>query len=635
VPGVNDLTRVLIVVMSIVVVGASSAAPQAKAPRIVSAVMQDVDRDARADSVRLTYSTRVRHARDRDRRYPFSVSGYRIASVGAAKGKVVVIALVERAESDTEARPAIRYVRTSKQPVRARAGGQAAAQLFTRTQAHGVAAPAPPPPPPPPTVTDADGDGTPDALDCAPRDPRIHPSAADLPDLAFVDSNCDGIDGTEKDAVFASPNGDDANPGAKAQPKRQINAAIEAAQLAGKRVVLAAAGSYARTSAASGVGVYGGYDPSHWSRKAGLATEIGGTSHGVFASGATDVTLQLLTIRAVNDGSSAYGIRAIDGSSLRLQRVAVVAGAAGPGPAGANGAAGRPGNPGFPGLKGACDSKVSAFGGNGGTSPVGRDGGKGGAGKYESRGENGQTGLVGSPGGRGGVATSGHNIVTTEGDQSGKSGQDGSDGARGSAGTGGANSTTLASTTWRGRDGVGGIYGAPGNGGGGGGAGGGQTGYLVVNGTGNGGGGGGGGGEGGRGGGGGVAGGGSFGVYLHNSSLVAEQSSIAAGNGGAGGRGGNGGAGGAGGKGGAGPNYCHQEVGVGGRGGPGGNGGGGGGGGGGAGGPSVGIFQVGAASAVLNGTTVTSGAPGPGGATGSGGTISPPAQAGISQAVYP
>src|SRR5262245_4314 len=96
--------RALVVAM-VLPVAASSAALQAKPPRIVSAAMQDSDRDARADSVRVTYSTRIRHVRDRDGRYPFAVTGYRIRSVGRAFGKSLVVVLVEHAQPDTNARP--------------------------------------------------------------------------------------------------------------------------------------------------------------------------------------------------------------------------------------------------------------------------------------------------------------------------------------------------------------------------------------------------------------------------------------------------------------------------------------------------------------------------------------------------
>jgi hypothetical protein len=76
---------VLAALAAVSVVTTSSAAADARPPRIVAAVMQDRDGDGRADAVRLTYSERVRRARDRDGRYPFRVAGYRVRSVGAAK----------------------------------------------------------------------------------------------------------------------------------------------------------------------------------------------------------------------------------------------------------------------------------------------------------------------------------------------------------------------------------------------------------------------------------------------------------------------------------------------------------------------------------------------------------------------
>jgi hypothetical protein len=145
-------------------------------------------------------------------------------------------------------------------------------------------------------VTDRDGDGTLDAQDCAPTDRAIHPGAADSPDLSFVDSNCDGIDGTEANAVFASPRGDNANPGTKGRPKREIQAAVTAASAAGKHVY-AAAGTYGHVTAADGVSIYGGYSPETWRRGAPLLTAIAGAPEGVLISNAKGVVLQLLDIR--------------------------------------------------------------------------------------------------------------------------------------------------------------------------------------------------------------------------------------------------------------------------------------------------------------------------------------------------
>jgi hypothetical protein len=143
---------------------------------------------------------------------------------------------------------------------------------------------------------------------------------------------------------------------------------------------------------------------------------------------------------------------------------------------------------------------------------------------------------------------------------------------------------------------------------------------------------------GGRPGSGGIAGGGSFGIYLFNSTIVIESSKVTAGNGGAGGDGGSAGRGGPGGVRGLGATACTSEVGAGGNGGPGGDGGWGGAGGGGAGGPSIGIFKLGTSKLTLADTKLafgTGGSPGGPGGGGDGGATAAPAQAGIAQAVYP
>ena len=646
---------------AIVFVAGPAASSGKKAPRVISAVMQDADRDSRADSVRLTYSVRIRHAADRDGRYPFTVAGYRIRSIGAASGKGLVILLVEKAKADPATRPVIGYRRTRSKPVTDRAGMQATAQRFQRARAHGRRAPAPAgsPTPAPPTITattttttastttsttalDADKDGYVDQQDCAPRDASVHPNAPDLPDLQFVDSNCDGIDGTEKDAIFASPGGNDANPGTKAKPKRQVQAAVTAASLTG-RYVLAAAGSYSAVVVTTELGIYGGYDPDSWRRASSPVTSISGAPQGLTADGATGadgLTLQLLSVSGANAGvidRSAYGIRAVNGSKLKLQRVTVTAGAGAAGLPGVPGAPGANGQRGGDGAKGACDAygillntNRAPPGGPGGASPVGRAGGRGGDGGHieeygATTGQRGGDGQLGTPGGAGGK--------TGNPGKAGTNGENGATGARGATGAGAPSSAPGGAAAWVGPNGASGSSGAPGNGGGGGGGGGSQTGLFVLDGAGNGGGGGGAGGGGGRGGAGGRFGGGSFGVYLSNSTLVAESSSITAGAGGTGGRGGAGGAPGGGGFGGAGAHECTSEIGKGGNGGNGGSGGPGGAGGGGAGGPSIGIFKGGTSQATSTGSTVTAGTPGaggigPGGAATNGG-------AGIAAQVYP
>jgi hypothetical protein len=633
-------------ILAIALAAAGSAAPDGTPPRIVAAALQDADGDYRADRIRLTYSKAVRHRRDADGKYPFAVRGYRIRSIGPASGRIVVIALVEKGAADPAARPAVRYRRTTSKPVTDRAGTQAPGQTFRRTRPHGRTPPAPvqplpPPPPPGPPDLDPDQDGYLASADCMPGDPAIHPGARDEPDLAFVDSNCDGIDGDEARSIFVSPTGSDSAPGTKAAPKREVAAGVQAAGTG--RNVLVAAGTYSRvqlTVAQTGVGIYGGYDPAGWSRSPGLVTHIAGVSEGILATGVTGVVLQLLSVQGSASGAagrSAYGIRAVAGSSLTLQRVAVAAGPGLAGPAGANGRAGRDGSNGGNGGTGTCNGLfpggAGGYAGNAGPSPIGRAGGRGGeGGRYgANRGEDGSEGQLGTPGGPGGAGgTTG---------RAGGRGETGADGVSAVRGAGGTSTTAGAATTWAGANGTNGPAGTHGNGGGGGGGGGGQGGAFVIDGTGNGGGGGGAGGERGGSAGGGGFGGGSFGVYLFDSTLTAESSTIAAANGGAGGRGGDSGPGGRGGDHGRGYVHCTDEIGAGGHGGDGGNGGSGGAGGGGAGGPSVGLMKAGTSTATLTSTSVTIGSGGVGGPPGDGGVVGNPAPAGsepgIAQPAFP
>jgi hypothetical protein len=238
-------------VAGIAVVAAPASALDATPPVIKSAVMGDKNKNDHADRVTLTYSEPINHLDDKDGTFPFSVSGYTISEVMAASNsKKLVIRLLELPNTDISARPQLIYFQTTSQPVVDLAGNQANAQTFKKTK-----------------PLDLDGDGyTVVDGDCAPKDASIHPGAVDMPDLAFVDSNCDGIDGDSAAAIFVSTAGSDANPGTKALPKATIpNAISPAAAHLPVLPVYAAVGSYSGSVAlATGVGVYGGYDSVSW-----------------------------------------------------------------------------------------------------------------------------------------------------------------------------------------------------------------------------------------------------------------------------------------------------------------------------------------------------------------------------------
>src|SRR5262245_12859006 len=394
-PAKRLITGLLLVLgAATTVVVAPWAAPDRKRPRIVSAVMQDIDRDARADSVRLTYSVRVRHVADRDGRYPFAVVGYRVRSVGVASRKALVLLLVEKTRPDPAARPVIRYRRTRSKPVVDRAGMQAAAQVFRKARGHGrkpkptITTTTPTTTTPTPTTTtttDSDRDGYADTRDCAPKDAAVHPGAPDRPDLSFVDSNCDGIDGNEQDAIFVSPLGNDENPGTRNKPKRQAYRAVLAAKAAGKDVYAAAGEYFLRVTLESGVGIYGGYSPGTWQRGRSRVTLLTSIGAGLDGNGATGVLLQHLTIHAdpIPGGFDVYGIRLLNRSNVTLQHVIVTAADGRAGSAGPNGVAGAPGGDGGRGGDGNCDSTPRGIFGSRGASPAGRPGGLGGLGGSE------------------------------------------------------------------------------------------------------------------------------------------------------------------------------------------------------------------------------------------------------------
>jgi CARDB protein len=466
---------------------------------------------------------------------------------------------------------------------------------------------------------DSDHDGYPDSVDCAPHDASVHPSATDKPDLGFLDSNCDGIDGDATKAVFVSPTGNDANSGTLARPLRTLTAATAAADQRDKDVY-AAGGVYPEElRLASRVSVYGGYGES-WKRSLSTPTRItgattsGGDTEAALAVNITaPTTVQLVTLAPnalTTPGAGSYGLRGVHSPGLRLERATVLAA---PGAAGARGAGGRPGANGGNGGNG--DQGGGGTPGKGGTSEVGHVGGNGGYPMTNASGFNGEPGQSAVPdpwnrmGGRGGV-----------GGARGSSHTAGDPGDAGDPGLflrdgygGGPGNATPGSGLWRGRDGDDALKGTDGHGGGGGGGGGADDCTLCTGVYGGPGGGGGGGGEGGGGGSGGQHGGGSFGVFLVDCvGAVVRDSIVSAADGGAGGAGGGGALGGAGGLGGIGGTPSDSDdASPGGHGGLGGAGGRGGNGGGGAGGPSAAI--VGLTASDTPGTTLHHGAGGVGG----------------------
>ena len=473
------------------------------------------------------------------------------------------------------------------------------------------------------------------SADCNDGNLNINPNIIDIPDDAFMDSNCDGIDGVIAFSIFVTPSGDDVNPGTIALPKQTIIGGINAATGDGFTSVLISAGTYSeRVILSNGISLYGGYNSATaWSRSASNLITVTGLDQSdrvsaIEGTGIASVTtidrIRFVTMNAIGfavdgNGKSNYSVFLTSCSGVIFKNCFIKSGNASAGNPGIVGIAGTGGNVGLDGMVGNCNAFGVATGGSGGTSTCLRNGGNGGAGGYKpNNGVAGSSGVGSTNGGNGGLI--------------GNPGGPGANGGNGTSGTAGVNglggSGGSVGSSWNGGTGGSGVNGIHGNGGGGGGGGGAESCLFCADGTGNGGGGGGAGGCLGTGGSGGFAGGGSFGIFLINSSSIqVTNCSVTSGNGGIGGAGALGANGGSGGSGGLGANLCISEIGRGGNGGSGGNGGAGGIGGGGSGGPSYSVYRF-ASTTTISGTTLIVGfggnggtSPGNSGTNGASGTI--------------
>jgi hypothetical protein len=585
--GVLRMSLVLCVVFSVAgVINASVQAVASTAPTITKAAMRAAKNSTQADEVVLSYSAKVNHKLQTTGPFPFSVEGYAVTSVKAAKKSTkLVIDLAERTTSDLTVTPFITYT----------AGG---------------------------------------------TDPVVGTKGRDAPDQTFIGTTAV----SPASAIYVSTAGNDSNPGTETSPKATIQAGITAAAaLSPVPDVYVSAGTYSEPSGLaleSDVNIDGGYTPGTWTRSLSATTTIEGAPQAALANDVTGITLQLLSLSGMSDPEvdlSVYGLRAMD-SSVALEWVSISVADGSPGAAGTSGISGASS------ANGQAGGNDGGAGGAGGTSSIGAGGGSGGEGvEGENYGDTGGAGGGSDPGTAGNGGTSGScNTVSSSNGGAGGPGGAGGAGAAGANGSGGSDSASSATEAWIGSDGASGSSGLNGSGGGGGGAGGGSD-YLggpfdtecLASSSGAGGGGGAGGSAGGEGTDG-SFGGGSFGIYLWNSvASVDANCTVVAGSGGNGGTGGNGASGGSGGTAGAG-GVGDENAGNGGTGGPGGAGGDSGSGGGGAGGPSIGVFPGGSSTATIaSGATITFGAGGTGGAGGSGplGTASAGAT-GLAEALY-
>ena len=389
----------------------------------------------------------------------------------------------------------------------------------------------------------------------------------DIPDLDFIDANCDGIDGDPEYAIFVATDGENIplldGGGTPDRPMLTISYAIE--QASGDRMsVYVSAGTYTeQLILRDSVSIWGGFSRTeNWHRDASnttilrWATTTSQRVETILGTNISQVTIGNLQIEAegtADASTSIYGIRCVGCSEITLERNVIIAGAGGDGIDGDDGSDGHGGSDCNGGVGGSGSDDGSGDGASGGTAGINsvclRNGGAGGRGGNEGN----HAGIAGDPGGIGGTAGSAgwNNGCGAGPGGTGGNGNDGTDpGTHGDGGQIGEASSGFWIPGFA-TDGTNGDHGH-GGGGGGGGDGQGRDGLLdfCIDGYGNGGGGGAAGGCGGLGGEAGTHGGSSFGVFLvDGSDIQISQCSISAENGGDGGNGGDGRNGGAGGGG--------------------------------------------------------------------------------------
>jgi hypothetical protein len=446
-------------------------------------------------------------------------------------------------------------------------------------------------------------------------DSNINPSAADMPDLNFVDQNCDGIDGDISDSVFVTQNNNLLGGGTGLSPDDPIHDFDAAQQLAlntNRSWVLIESESFtAGANLLSDANIAGGYINGFASRYSEIQTILNVPTTGTELNQSTNpMTYQLIKIMAQHSilptNESSYALTVRDVMDLNLELVELVSANGGDGSTGQVGVSGNNGGNGGAGGNGVendggvCDTNTRPNRGARGSSSCSEAGGQGGVpGLGTGNGSTGgfsESGSVGAPGGAG--------------DQNGSSALTPQPGNVGNVGNPGLSFGLFTESDYLPANGFTGTFGTDGLGGGGGGGGGGGNNFCDS--YGGAGGGGGGGGCAGGGGGGGSGGGASIALRLINSIINIQDSLLKTGNGGNGGNGGQGGNGGIGGIGGNGGNG-EDDSGAGGRGANGSNGGDGGQGGGGGGGSTIGIACLDGSIVTMTDTTIETNSGGSGG----------------------
>lgn len=180
------------------------------------------------------------------------------------------------------------------------------------------------------SAIDNDGDGYTADVDCDDDDPDIHPGAPDEPDLDFIDSNCDGIDGDIERSVFVDvADGVDGASGLRRRsPLRDLGAAVDVAIREGRDWILLrhhGAEAYELDTLDAPVSIAGGYGAGFLAR--------GSSNHTLVAPQAPErglviwrvdepITLQQLQIESGRGSSAPHiiGVHAFESAPVRFER---------------------------------------------------------------------------------------------------------------------------------------------------------------------------------------------------------------------------------------------------------------------------------------------------------------------------
>ncbi len=152
----------------------------------------------------------------------------------------------------------------------------------------------------------------------------------DLPDDSFDDSNCDGIDGDVKAAIFVSVKGDDSAEGTIQHPVKTLAKGVALAQAA-KKYVLVANATYAENLMidSQSVSIYGGYAVQDWQRTNDRATIAPSAGLPVAVRGASAMVLDHLAFHAsdgVKPGESSVAGFIASSTGVTLRHVSLSAG---------------------------------------------------------------------------------------------------------------------------------------------------------------------------------------------------------------------------------------------------------------------------------------------------------------------